>query len=491
MPTHATSNGGHYMSNAVREPIAEGPFEPTWDSLRRYQCPEWFRDAKFGIWAHWGPQCVPLCGDWYARRIYQPNDQAYHHHWRVYGHQSKVGYKDIVKRWKAERFDPDGLMDLYVKAGARYFVAQAVHHDNFDNWDSKHHRWNAVKMGPGKNIVGLWQQAARKRGLRFGVTEHLGATFSWMRFSKGADEGGPYAGVPYDGNDPAFEDFYLPNRDETGDWYTANPWWHARWFERMKDLVDQHQPDLLYSDGGVPFGEVGLSLIAHLYNTSAKLHGGAVEAVYTQKDANPDVYRVGILDIERGQRPEIAEDPWQTDTCVGGWFYDSRLIYKTAEHVIEMLVDIISKNGNLLLNLPQMPDGTLDEQCLWILKVLADWFSVNGEGVYDTRPWKVAGEGPTTPEQGAFKEGRAEWTGEDFRFTSKGRTVYAFQMAAPADGQATVKSLGLNAGVKVAGVRLLGSDAPVTFEQREGALVVKLPGERPGPCVSCLAVEVA
>ncbi|HEX6971403.1 MAG TPA: alpha-L-fucosidase, partial [Limnochordia bacterium] len=176
--------------------IQEGPFEPTWESLRTFECPAWFRDAKFGIWAHWGPQCVPMVGDWYARKMYEPQDAIYHHHWRTYGHPSRFGYKDILRMWKAERFDPEGLMDLYAAAGAKYFVAQACHHDNFDNWDSRHHRWNAVRMGPQKDIVGLWRAAAERRGLRFGVSEHLGAGFSWSRANKGSDADGPYAGIP-------------------------------------------------------------------------------------------------------------------------------------------------------------------------------------------------------------------------------------------------------------------------------------------------------
>ena len=245
------------MSNSPRDSILTGPFSPTWESLREYECPQWFGDAKFGIWAHWGPQCVPMCGDWYARRLYQPTDSAYHHHWRTYGHPSEFGYKDIVKLWRAERFDPEGLMDLYVAAGARYFVGQAVHHDNFDNWDSRHNPWNSVRVGPKANITALWQEAARKRGLPFGLSEHLGACFSWMRFSKGRDADGPYAGVPYDGNDPEFEDRYLPNQGEPDQWYTSNPFWHERWFLRIQDVIDQHEPDLLYSDGGVPFGEWG------------------------------------------------------------------------------------------------------------------------------------------------------------------------------------------------------------------------------------------
>jgi alpha-L-fucosidase len=469
--------------------IQTGPFDPTWESLRTYETPDWFRDAKFGIWAHWGPQCVAMCGDWYARRMYQPSDWLYHHHWRVYGHPSKFGYKDMIPLWQAERFDPEALMDEYVAAGAHYFVAQAVHHDNFDNWNSTHHRWNAVNMGPKRNITRLWQDAAARRGLRFGVSEHLGAAFSWNKYNKGADAEGPYAGVPYDGNDPAFEDLYLPNQGDPHDWYTDNPWWHARWFARMKDLIDQHQPDLFYSDGGVPFGEVGLRLIAHLYNSSAARHG-ANEAVYNQKDTNPEVYRVGVLDIERGQRQQIAPEPWQTDTCVGGWYNDSRLIYKTGDHVIEMLIDIVSKNGNLLLNFTQKPDGTLDDECHWILKTLARWIAANGEGIYGTRPWMVAGEGPSMPSHGAFKEDKVGWSVEDFRFTTKGDTVYAFQMKYPEGGAAAIRSLGKASGRAVRSVRMLGYGGDVAWEQAEQALVIRLPAERVAPSAPGFAVEV-
>ncbi len=471
--------------------LASGPFEPTWDSLRQYQCPDWFRDAKFGIWAHWGPQCVPMVGDWYARKMYLPGEFMYHHHCRIYGHPSKFGYKDIIKLWKAERFDPEGLMDLYQAAGAKYFVAQAVHHDNFDNWASTHHRWNATQMGPKRNVVQDWQAAATKRGLKFGVSEHLGAAFYWSRPNKGADADGPYAGVPYDGQLKEYEDLYLPNHDEpvSGGWYTSNPWWHERWLARMVDLVDQHHPDLFYSDGGVPFGEVGLRLISHLYNSNAARHG-ANQAVYNQKDTKPEVYRVGVLDIERGQRPGIAAEPWQTDTCVGGWYFDSRRIYKTANHVIEMLVDIVSKNGNLLLNFTQMPDGSLDEQCLWILKVLAEWIAANGEGIYGTRPWVQAAEGPTVPVAGAFKEDAVRWTASDFRFTARGDTVYAFQMVYPCTRVAVLSAFGRATGRTVKAVKLLGFRGEVAWEQHERALVVTLPDEQVVPCVPGLKIEL-
>jgi alpha-L-fucosidase len=468
--------------------IKEGLFEPTWESLRQFECPEWFRDAKLGIWAHWGPQSVPMYGDWYARQMYIEGSDQYRFHWRTYGHPSKFGYKDIVKLWKAEKFDPDALMDLYVDAGAKYFVAQAAHHDNFDNWNSRHHRWNSVNVGPRKDIVGMWKQAAVSRGLRFGVTEHLGATFKWFLPNKGADKVGPYAGVPYDGNDPKYEDLYLPNQDEKPGWYTDNPWWHKTWFARMKDLVDQYQPDLLYSDGGVPCGEMGLRAIAHLYNTSVGIHG-ANEAVYTQKDTNPEVFPVGVLDIERGMKPEIVPYPWQTDTCVGGWFYSVRQVYKTPKHVIEMLVDIVSKNGNLLLNITQRPDGSLDDECMYIVKSMASWIKVNGEGIYGTRPWKCSGEGVSGTQGGAFKEEPIDWSSEDFRFTSKGGNVYAFQMKWPDDGKTVIKSFALDKGLSVVSVELLGYDSPVAYQQTAQGLEIQLPEQKVCDYCHCFRIK--
>jgi alpha-L-fucosidase len=481
-------------------PMTQGPFKPTWESLRKFQCPDWFRNAKLGIWAHWGPQCVPMYGDWYARNIYIEGSDQYRYHWRTYGHPSEFGYKDIVKLWKAEKFDPDGLMDLYKKAGAKYFVAQAVHHDNFDNWNSRHHKWNAVNIGPEKDIVGLWGKAARKRGLRFGVTEHAGATYNWFAVNKDCDKEGPYAGVPYDGNDPAYRDFYLPSKDkDLHEWYTDNAWWHRKWYARMKDLVDQHQPDLLYSDGGVPFckadrgvfcDQPGLSLIAHLYNTSAALHGGANEAVYNQKDKDEKIFTVGVLDLERHMTSDIFPYPWQTDTCVGGWFHNVRLVYKTPKQVVQMLVDIVSKNGNLLLNFTQRPDGTLDDECLHILDCMAKWIKVNGEGIYDTRPWKVAGEGPTGEEGEYAGEGAVDYKSQDFRFTAKGKTVYAFQMNWPEDGKAFIRSLGSNNVPKVTGVKLLGAKGKVAFEQAYGGLVIRLPGKPVCDYAHCFRVEM-
>ena len=479
--------------------IKEGPFEPTFESLRQFECPAWFKDAKFGIWSHWGAQSVPMYGDWYARHMYCDGSDQYRYHCRHYGHPSKFGYKDLVQLWKAERFDPDGLMALYVDTGAKYFVAQAMHHDHFFNYASKIHRWNSVNMGPHKDIVGMWKEAAQKYNLPFGITEHLGATFSWYGVNKGCDKEGPYAGVPYDGNDPEYEDLYLPNRehydpnniDKVDPWYTKNPWWHERWFNVIKEVIDLYKPDLLYSDGPLPFGdgsyEAGLNIVAHLYNTSAANHNGINQAVYNQKDRRQEIYSVGILDIERSQEPDIKPEPWQTDTCVGNWFYDVRAIYKKPGHIIEMLVDIVSKNGNLLLNIPQKPDGTLDDECMYALKELAKWNKICANGIYGTHPFRISGEGTAKVFISGFKEDEVQWTSSDFRFTQKDNTLYAFQMRWPDDNRAVIKSLMPNERVK--SVKLLGV-GNVPFEQPFGTLVVNLPDRKPTEYVNCLAVEL-
>ena len=252
------------MSDSFK--IKKGPFEGTVESLSKFECPQWFKDAKFGIWSHWGPQSVPMYGDWYARNMYIEGSEQYMYHYRTYGHPSKFGYKDIVKLWKAEKFDPAALMDLYVEAGAKYFVGQAMHHDNFDNFDSAHNPWNSTKVGPMKDISGMWKKEAKLRGLPFGLSEHLAASYTWLAASHGADKKGPYAGVPYDGADPANESLYRDNdsehliTDNGWNWYTKNPRYHVDWFNRIKDVIDKLQPDLLYSDGRCLFMRLAIRL---------------------------------------------------------------------------------------------------------------------------------------------------------------------------------------------------------------------------------------
>lgn len=469
-------------------------FEATFESLHNYSCPEWFRDAKFGIWSHWGPQSVPMCGDWYARNMYIENSEQYRYHVRHYGHPSEFGYKDICKLWKAENFDPDKLMELYYKAGARYFVAQAMHHDNFFNYDSKVNRMNAVNVGPNKDILAMWKAAADKFNMPFGLTEHLGASFWWWSVNKGCDKEGPYAGVPYDGNDPEYRDFYHDNYEHYGKpewkWLTENKQFMQYWTASMNEIIDKFTPDLLYSDSGLPFEyknyEVGLAAVSRLYNRSIEKYGSN-HAVYTQKDRNPQIYKVGTLDIEKSQLPGIMPDPWQTDTCIGNWFYDAKQEYKKPGHIIEMLIDIVSKNGTMLLNVLQKPDGTIDEWEEYTLLEIGKWFDCCSEGIYCTRPWRVFGEGDTRVTIDGFTENKTDWNSSDYRFTSKGSSVYAFMMSAPESGVAVIKSFKEDERVKE--VSILGG-GKLEFQQSFGALTVKLPEKLPTQYTNCLKITL-
>lgn len=474
------------MASAAPLPVARGPFRPTVDSLKTYQTPDWFRDAKFGIWAHWGPQAVPRRGDWYARWMYVPGHPHYKHHLEHYGHPSTFGYKDILPLWKAEKFDPEALMDLYVAAGAKYFVSMGVHHDNFDLWNSRHHRWNATAMGPKRDVVGAWRDAARRRGLRFGVSEHLGASHNWWYPSHQYDQFWPKMGVDYDGADAKYADLYHPAHQEpfkggSSTWYTNNTAFHQIWFNRIRDLVDAYEPDLLYSDGGIPFGEVGRSLVAHFYNSSIARRG-RLDAVYNCKALGSGEFyaEACVQDVERGVMSGINPRPWQTDTSNGDWYYADGYAYKTGPDVIRMLADIVSKNGNLLLNVVLYPDGSLPPESQTLLSDLKLWMATNGEAIHGTRPWTKFGEGPTQTAAGEFKES-AEYTAEDIRFTTKGRTLYAITLGEPR-GRVSIGSLGLAAGPeprRVRSVRLLGIARTLKFEQADTALVVELPDRLP------------
>lgn len=477
-------------------------YQATFDSLRKFQCPEWFRDVKFGIWSHWGPQSVPMCGDWYARNMYIQGTEQYEYHLRTYGHPSKFGYKDICALWKAEHFDPDALMEKYYKAGARFFVAQATHHDHFFNFASQYNHFNSVEVGPGKDICALWKAASEKWHMPFGLTEHLGASFAWWRSNKGADTYGPYKGIPYDGNDPAYRHFYhdnyehvsAPGEPDKWVWLTGNQDFREYWLKVAKEIIDKYQPDLFYSDSSLPFGEgedagdeaykYGLEAVAHLYNTSEKLHGQN-QAVYTQKNRSENIYRVGALDIERSQLTDISPVPWMSETCIGGWFYDRKAKYKTPHHILDILVDTISKNGTMLVNILQRPDGTIDAEAEWILEELAGWFAINGEAVYGSRPWRVAGEGHASVIIDGFREEQVAWDDDDFRFVQKDGRLYAYVMKSVGRKNTVITSLGDQERVK--SVRLLGH-GEVGFIQRFGALVVDLPEKLPTEYASVLEI---
>lgn len=472
-------------------------------SLHSYRIPDWFRDAKFGIWSHWGPQSAIEDGDWYARGMYQQGSDQYKYHVEHYGHPSKVGYKDLVNDWHAAKWDPDALMSLYKKAGAKYFVSMGVHHDNFDLWNSKHTRWNAVNMGPKKDIVGMWQAAARKQGLRFGVSEHLWISYKWWAVSHGADKTGPLAGVPYDGVDAQFADLYhdadcarfVDRLDWNDDGIPES--WKKHYLDRMTDLIDNYKPDFLYTDGHLPFEDYGLQMVAHLYNVSAQLHGGNTEAIYTSKDDLDCAIGTCLLDHERGVSDGIAANPWQTDTCIGQWHYKRGQEYKTPKKVVDLLTDIVSKNGNLLLNFPLPNSGELDAQEVKVLEGITAWMQVNSEGIYASRPWKIYGEGPSTQVKivtGNFNEDKQKDLGaEDVRFTVKGNTLYAFVMGWP-EKDALVKALGANSPQnpgKIQKVEMLGHKGDLKWKQEDAALRVEMPAEKTSDIAITLKIELA
>jgi alpha-L-fucosidase len=520
-----------FITTATGRRLATGPFEPTWASLvKNYQCPDWYRDAKFGIWAHWTAQCVPEQGDWYARNMYVQGSPAYNYHVKTYGHPSKFGFKDIDHLWKAEKWEPEKLMALYKRAGAKYFFALANHHDNLDAYDSKYHAWNSVNVGPKRDIVGTWARVARANGLRFGVSNHSSWAHRWLQPAYGYDGEGPLAGVRYDaytltqadgmgrwweGLDP--QELYtgrsvvmpdgLTSAKAVRDWITANtslarsnplpaaPFIQS-WFLRCQDLVDKYQPDVLYFDTNeLPLEQAGLDVVAHYYNRSAARNGGHADVVVNGKHILPEHTGAFVEDIERGTANGIRPDPWQTDTCIGDWHYNRALAerngYKTVGQVVGMLADVISKNGNLMLNIPLRGDGSPDEHELAFLEGLAAWMSVNSEGVYSTRPWKIYGEGPT--QLSGREQAAQRYTAEDIRFTARGEALYAFVLAWPESRRVTIKTLANNsplvAGRKIAEVSLLGYEGKLDWSQTADGLAMKLPEKAPGDYAVTLRIK--
>jgi alpha-L-fucosidase len=458
-------------------------FPPDLDLLKQYRAPDWFRDAKLGIWACWGPEAVPEMGDWYARNRYVEGHAQYEDHLKRYGHPSTVGYKNMVALWKGENWNPGRLMQLYKKAGVRYFCAIAQHYDNFDCWNSTHRRWNSVNRGPMRDVIGTWRDLAREHGLRFGVTEHLGASWDWYGITKQSDKTGKYAGVPYDGADPRYAGLYHAGHQNADwkNWYRNVPEsFQVEWFNRIKDLVDRYQPDLLYSDGSLPFGKYGRTLSAHFYNSNAARQGGNLQAVYTCKksdDGGQFADGMCVQHVERGVQDAISADPWQTDTCVGDWYYKRGIPYKTPTLVIPMLVDIVSKNGNFLLNFPQRADGSLDSEEQRILEAFAEWMSVNGEAIYGTRPWKVYGEGDARIKGGSFHEGNVVYSARDLRFTTKDSHLYAIALAWPESGKLTIRSL---AGAHVQAVNLVHGGEVLQWIREPNSLTIQMPSQKRG-----------
>ncbi|MFC5743601.1 alpha-L-fucosidase [Dyella tabacisoli] len=496
-------------------------FKPTWGSLQGYVAPPWFRDAKFGIWAHWSAQCVPEQGDWYARSMYMQGEPQYEYHCRTFGHPSRFGFMEIDNLWKAEQWDPNELMRLYKAAGAKYFVALANHHDNFDTYDSTHHAWNSLNVGPRKDIVGGWAKAAREHGLRFGVSNHSAHAWHWFQTAYGYDGEGPLEGVRYDaarlakadgigtwweGLDP--QELYTgPNmvlpegirgaaavkqwhEQHDGIWMETpsqyNPQFARQWFLRCKDLLDKYQPDLLYfDDSGLPLGQTGLDIAAYFYNANRQWNGGRLEGVLNAKKLMPEQRHALVEDIERGGSDAIRPLPWQTDTCIGDWHYSRARFeahsYKSAGTVITSLCDIVSKNGNLLLSIPLRGNGTIDSDERHILEELAAWMSVNGEAIFGTQPWRVFGEGPTKVASGMFGENNAQaFTAGDIRFTTKGDVLFAITLGRPTASHVTLKSLASNVAGTIDRVEMLGSPLPLRFKRDVLGLTLEFPQQIQG-----------
>lgn len=514
------------------KPMQKGRFEPTWESLKQYECPEWFRDAKFGIWAHWGPQCEPERGDWYARHMYIENHWQAKFHRENYGHPSQFGFKDVINEWKAENWNPDKLMQLYKRAGAQYFFALANHHDNFDNYDSRYQPWNSVNIGPKKDIIGLWANAARKYGLRFGVSIHAAHAWMWYEPAQGADADGEYAGVPYDGKltkkdgkgkwwqglDP--QDLYAQNHKPGSNSNTHETWhWDEskgcsipdeayceKFYNRTINLINKYKPDAIYFDDTVlplyPISDVGMRIAAHFYNSSMKQNKGKLEAVLTGKILNEQQRQCLIWDIERGQSNKIEPYVWQTCTCIGSWHYDrgiyDRHRYKRVKDVVHMLIDVVSKNGNMLLSIPIRGDGTIDDDEVAFLEGMAEWMDINRECIFGTRPWKVFGEGPAMEEAAelnaqGFNEGKGKPFGaEDVRFTTKGDTLYMIVLGWPTK-ELKIKSLGTASGLvdrPIKSIELLGSTEAIKWSQNEQALTIQPATNKPSDIAVVLKIKM-
>ncbi len=514
---------GYPRGRFVHEPIADGPFKPVWDSLQQYQVPDWFRDAKFGMWAHWGPQCQPEAGDWYARGMYQEGSPQYKIHLEKYGHPSRFGFKDVIHQWKAEKWDPEELVHLYKEAGARYFMALANHHDNFDLYDSTYQQnWNATRIGPRKDLIAGWAKAAKNNGLPFGVSVHASHAWSWYEVAQRADKAGTYKGVAYDGKltvkegkgkwweglDPQelYAQNHLLSENSNNDQAILAQWdWRngvcpptdayiEKFYNRTIDLINKYHPDLVYfDDSKLPFwpvSDAGLRIAAHLYNKSIRDHG-QLRAVVNGKILDADQRKALVWDIERGHANDIQPLPWQTDTCLGNWHYDrgvyERDEYKSAKTVIQTLIDVVSKNGNLMLNIPIRGDGSIDEKERAIVEGIGRWMKVNSECIYGTRPWKIFGEGPAQQataqlEAQGFNEGKGKpFSAQDIRFTTKAEVLYASVMGWPPEGDLIIKSLGSNNAYHPSAIRhieMLGVGGSIPFVQSDAGLRLKLPSQK-------------
>ncbi|HEY4381938.1 MAG TPA: alpha-L-fucosidase [Acidobacteriaceae bacterium] len=488
----------------VRAETARGnrtaPFHASWDSLASYRTPDWFRDAKFGIFVHWGVYSVPAFGnEWYSRNMYVPGNKAYEHHIATYGPQTTFGYKDFIPMFKAERFDPAAWVDLFARSGARYVVPVAEHCDGFAMYASDMTPWNAAAMGPHRDVVGELAAATRARGLRFGVSSHTAEHWWWYGQGRSfasdvRDETpltaklyGPAAAMNLPGADGMTDDSKEPDPSHLERWLPPDQAWLNNWLARSTELVDKYHPDFFYFDWwiGQPAYKPGLQeFAAYYYDSSARRNQ---QPVLTYKEESMPA-NTATLDIERGKLDTLRLLPWQTDTSISihSWGYVEHDEYRTAKSLIHQLLDTVSKNGNLLLNVGPKADGTIPDEARAVLLEMGAWLKVNGEAIYGSRPFTVFGEGPTkAPKNSTEKNSDIQaYTAEDIRFTTSrdGAVVYATALGWPAHGELTIHTL-FRANpylpAPVCSVQLFGSPGEVAYTQQANGLHLTLPAAAP------------
>lgn len=464
------------------------PFAPTWESLRQHTDPQWYADAKFGIYFHWGIYSVPAFGnEWYSRNMYLPEKAEHRHHVQTYGPVDRFGYKDFIARFTADKFDAAAWADLFKDAGARFAGPVAEHADGFALWDSRVNPWNAARMGPKRDLVGELERAIRQRGMKFVTTFHHQWLWGWYATPLEAA----------DVHDPANASFYGPRLPLAAfDFDRPQPApsdaFQDAWRAKLLEVVDRYKPDLVYFDSraaiiGEPFR---LSFLAYYYNEAARQ---GREVVMTYKN-NDFAKGSGVVDIEQGRMSSATDYVWQNDDTIDwdSWAYLEQPRYKPVTRLVHELADVVSKNGTLLLDIGPRPDGTIPEPIVERLRAIGAWLRVNGEAIYGTRPWTTFGEGPTKVEAGHFGEAKIkDFTAKDIRFTTRGTTLYAIALGWPADGKLVVTSLGgSRAGARtVKRVRMLGHEGRIDWTEDARGLVVTLPSEKPCEHAFTLAID--